>query len=68
MVALGLVVSSLSSILEGLRRSVPIEYLFFKAIKTGPRRKINGSWRDKTYIGLCGCASYYILSSCGYQS
>ena len=37
-----------------------VDDLFFKAIKPGPRRKFNGSWRDKTYIRLYGCASYYI--------
>jgi hypothetical protein len=34
--------------------------LGFQAVKPGIKKRVNGTWRDATYIRIYGCASYYL--------
>ena len=32
----------------------------FQSVKPGIKKRVNGTWRDATYIRIYGCASYYL--------
>ena len=34
--------------------------LGFQPVKPGIKKRVNGAWRDVTYIRIYGCASYYL--------